>query len=119
MSERTDRLVSVWESVMRQDPDWEHIAPDAVYVQHFGGHAGEYHGHDGLREWLTGMRRMWSETTGTVADVREEGDAIRADFHLRLDSNDVEAVFSGQLEAHVDEEGRVSRFEIWEQGAGW
>jgi ketosteroid isomerase-like protein len=119
VSERTEQLVRVWESVMRQDPDWAAIAPDAIYVQHFGGHAGEYRGHDGLRTWLAEMAKVWSTTTGTVEDVVEDGDVLRATFHLRLDASDVEAVFSGRLQARLDDQDRLQRFEIWQDGAGW
>ena len=121
MSERTDRVVAVWESVMRQDPAWDEIAPDAVYVQHFGQHGGEYVGHDGIREWLEELHKIWSQTTGTVEDAREVGDVVKAEFHLRVDSSklDVEGHFAGQLKASFAPDGRISRLEIWQAGADW
>ena len=107
------------------DDDWSrlerHFAPDAVYVQHFGQHGGEYVGHDGIRAWLEELHRIWSQTTGTVENARDVGDDVRADFHLRVDSTtlDVEGHFAGQLQASFAPDGRISRLEIWQAGADW
>jgi hypothetical protein len=121
MSERTERVVRVWESVLRQDPAWDEIAPDVVYVQHFGQHGGEHVGHDAIRAWLEDVRKVWSTTEGTVEGAEDVGDAVQATFHLRVDSAALEVAghFRGRLRAAFDDDGRIARLEIWEAGAGW